>query len=132
MTITKKCRKCNKYLSLSHYAINVNTGSLFTHCLDCKAKAKAIPIKSCGECKENNRIENNAKIPLTRVNSCLDIKEIFKEYGFREERIFIAAHERDYINILQNVVNPDYVIDNILAIFEINNESSFIKCHPLE
>ena len=118
-----KCRKCEKSLSLAHYSINYNTGSLYSHCDDCKTNKKkpittpavtrvdnnTVEVKiidKIDEVKEAVKVEvkgNNPLETITRINNAEELKAIFIDYGFKEHCMFIAKQPGAFFEAFINI-----------------------------
>ena len=136
-----KCRKCEKSLSLAHYSINYNTGSLYSHCDDCKTNKKK-PISTPDvPSTENINVEEEVKETIKVADSSdnkqhqprvsnvesEELKDVFRNYGFKDDRMFVASRPGEFLVTLINTKKDCFIRDNILCIFETNYESSYEK-----
>ena len=109
-----------KNLRLSHFNINLNTGLIYPLCKDCGNKS--------------------TRIKKVKYDVIGELKNLFIDYGFEEELIFIATHPGDYYNVMKNIMqNKNEGFENIngcdvdlidmpfICIFEINNICSAEK-----
>ena len=143
-TRMSKCRKCNQYLSFANFALNYRTGGSYTHCNECRSKKKpqqtVKTYVSCSEhintpCDENIKVDGDDGDALKQkdnnefmlVNSAEELKAVFIDYGFKADRIFIAKQTGEFFEALINIKNQDFIKDNILAIFEIDHDTSYEK-----